>query len=105
MLGYTVSLLFTSIQIKYVYFLKMLLVLRNYNICNYMPEISLGTEVFTLPVFKAYQPKGKQKQYPLPGWPAVCGQHQDEDILFKWLGINIGETYFHLRETKELTIY
>lgn len=48
MLGYTVSLLFTSIQIKYVYFLKMLLVLRNYNICNYMPEISLGTEVFTL---------------------------------------------------------
>lgn len=56
MFGYTVFLLFTSIQIKYVYFLKMLQVLRNYNICDHTPEISLGTEVLTLPTFKAYQP-------------------------------------------------
>lgn len=55
MIGYAVFLLFTSIQIKYVYFLKMLQVLRNY-FCDHMPEISLGTEVFTLPAFKAYQP-------------------------------------------------
>lgn len=56
MLGYTVFLLLTSIQIKYVYFLKMLQALRNYNICVHMPELSLGTEVFAFPAFKAYQP-------------------------------------------------
>lgn len=56
MFGYIVFMLFRSIQIKYVYFLKMLQVLRNYSICDRMPEISLGTEVFTLPAFKACQP-------------------------------------------------
>lgn len=55
-LGYIIFLLFTSIQIKDVYFLKMLDVLRNYSICDHMPGISLGTEVFALPAFKACQP-------------------------------------------------
>lgn len=61
-LGYIVFSLLISIQTNYVYFLKMLQTLRNYWICDYTPEISLGTEVFTLHAFKVCQPPKRKAE-------------------------------------------
>lgn len=104
MLGYIVFLLFVSIQRNDVSSLKMLQILRNYWICDYTPEISLGTEIFDLHAFKACQPPKRKAETVLAGLGGqLCAGSTGMKIarIFGLLGIKHKWTTFHLREIKD----
>lgn len=102
MLGYIIFLVFPSFQKNHVYFLKMLHILRNYWICDYMPDISLGTEIFTLHEFEVCQPP-KRKVETVPTGLAVqlcAGSARMKISLFRLLGITHRRIIFPLERNQ-----